>query len=60
MSLLFKMHKILVTFSLALILKVMILDIPKLLRNVKATLYYKTFEERRIRKIEIRKIKIHM
>ena len=35
MPLLFKMQKILVTFSLTLILKVRIPDIPKLVRNVK-------------------------
>ena len=38
MPLLFKMQKTLVTFSLTLILKVRILDIPKLSRKVKAYL----------------------
>ena len=56
MSLLFKMQKTLITFSLTLILKLRIPDIPKLLRNAKGYLYHKTFEERG----EIRKIKIHL
>ena len=56
MPLLFKMQKTLVTFSLILILKVRILGIPKLSRNVKGYLYHKTFKERG----EIRKRKIHM
>ena len=56
MSLLFKMQKTLVTFSLTLILKVRILDIPKFRETRKGTYYHKTLEERR----EIRKIKIHM
>ena len=49
-----KMQKTLVTFSLTLILKVRILDIPKLFRYVKA--YLITFEKCG----ETRKIKIHM
>ena len=69
MSLLFKMQKNLVTFSLTLILKLRIPDITKLLRNAKGylisqnfwetrkgTWYHKTFEERG----EIRKIKINL
>ena len=44
MSLLFKMQqKTLVTFSFALIIKVGILDIPKLLRSVKGYLISQNF-----------------
>ena len=43
MSLLFKMQKTLVTFSLTLILKVRILDIPKLSRNAKRDLLSQNF-----------------
>ena len=37
LSLLFKMQKTLVTFSLILLLQVRIIDIPKLSRNAKVT-----------------------
>ena len=37
MPLLFKMQKTLGTFSLTLIVKIKILDIPKLLRNMKVS-----------------------
>ena len=56
MPLLFKMQKTLVTFSLTLILKVRILDIPNLLRNAKGYLISQNLGGT-LR--EIRKIKIH-
>ena len=43
MPLLFKMQKTLVTFSLTVILKVRILDIPKLSRNTKGYLMSQNF-----------------
>ena len=43
MPLLFNIQKTLVTFSLALILKVMILDISNFLRNAKGYLISKNF-----------------
>ena len=59
MALPFKMQKTRVIFSLTLILKVRIPDIPKLSRNAKRyikKIYQKTFEEHG----NIRKIKIYM
>ena len=56
MPLLFKIQNSVVTFSLKSILNVRVPDIPKLLKNVKGYLYYKTFEERS----EIRKINMFM
>ena len=56
MPLLFKMQMTLVTFSLTLLLKARILDIPKLLRKEKDAWYDITFEGPG----EIWKIKIHL
>ena len=58
MSLLFKMHKTLVTFSLILILKLRsgYLIFQNFRETQNGTWYHKTFKERG----EIRKIKIHM
>ena len=56
MLMLIEMQKTLVTFSLTLILKVRILDISELSRNVKGYLISQNFEECR----EIRKITIPM
>ena len=45
MSFIFNMHKTQVTFSLTLILKVRILDIPNFQETSKGTWYHKMFEE---------------